>query len=312
MYFDFDVLLRQMLSFYTIILVGFLGYKTKFFRDSEVSALSYLTIRIFLPTMLLTSIVNTAEMDKLRELPSFLLYLVLAFFIMLAIGYISGRFLRLKNPTLGVHSSVVALPNDGYLGYPLWLAVFPDRAGLAIVAACMLYALAQWTIAYPLVTPRGTGVKFQWKRIITIPLVAAYIGIALMLVGFKPVGNPIWDTLTGIGSCTKYTAMIYIGATLAQKGFKRIFGRPALFAMAPIKLLLGPLVVYVLLGLLGILDANYLAMVVMISAMPSPMVICIQAAMTGSDEEYAVGSMVLSTLCCLVTVPIVMHLITLF
>lgn len=310
MNFDFNVLLQQMLSFYTIIAVGFLGYTVKLFRDAEVAALSTLTVRLFLPLMLMTSIVNTVQASMLGELPIFFLHLILALGIMLGIGLLSGLLLRLKNPTLGVHTAAVGFPNDGFLGYPLWLAVFPEQAGLAIVAGSIWYATAQWVIAYPLTIPKNSEVKFHWKRILTLPLIAGMIGTALMLVGFHPVNHPVWDTLTNIGGCTKYVAMLYIGAVLAQKGIRRIFSRPPLFVMAGIKMFLGPILVFLLLSFLGLLDRTYLLMVAMMSAMPSPMIICIQSAMNHSDEEYAVGSMVLSTLVCIVSIPLTMSIIS--
>ena len=81
--------------------------------------------------------------------------------------------------------------------------------------------------------------------------------------------------------------------------------------MSFIKMIVGPVIVALLLGLIPFLDRTYLYMIVMMSAMPSPMVICIQAAMNHSDEEYAVGGMVLNTMVCLGSIPLVMYLVTL-
>lgn len=312
MAFDFQVLLRQMLSFYTLIAVGFLSYRIRLFHEEELAALSRLTVRVFLPIMVFTTILNTVQRAMLPQLPPFLFSLTLAFFIMLGIGWCSGRLLRLKSPTLGVHTAAVGLSNDGFIGYPLWLAVFPDRSGLAIMCACILYVLAQWTVSYPLTIPRGSGVTFHWKKMITPPLIATFAGTILVLCGACSIEGVVWDTLTAIGGCTKYVGMLYIGGVLAQKGLRRLFSRPALFLMAPIKMIAGPLVVYLLLGLLPFLDRTQLLMIVMMSAVPAPMIVCIQAAMNHSDEEYAVGSMVLTTLVCLGTIPLVMYLVTLF
>ena len=301
-----------MLAFYTMIAVGFLSYRTKLFGDAEVSALSALAVRLFVPLMLSTSIVNTVDPSMLGDLPVFLLYLILALGIMMGAGLISGVLMGLKSPTLGIHIASVGFPNDGFIGYPLWLAVFPAQAGLPIVAGSIWYGAAQWLIAYPLTIPQNSGIHFQWRRILTLPLLGSAVGTALMLAGFHPADNPVWNTLTEIGGCTKYVAMLYIGAVLAQKGFRRIFKRPALFVMAAVKMVLGPLAVYLLLRIPGLLDHTYLLMVVMLSATPGAMMICIQAAMNRSDEEYALGCMILSTLVCVVTLPLVMYLVTLF
>ena len=311
MLFDFDVLFGQMLSFYTMIAVGFLAYHLKAVGDREVASLSRVLVQVILPLMLLTNIVNTVKAETLPRFPPLLLSLVLTLLLMLAVGWLSGKLFRLGENTICVHTATMGLPNDGLLGYPLWLAVFPDRAGLAIMASCIVYAIAQWGIAYPLTIPRGSGIKFHWKKMLTPPVIATCIGTVLVLLDVHPAGNMVWDTLAGIGGCTKYVSMLYIGAVVAQKGFRQIFGRPVLFAVTFIKMIVLPLLVALVLGILPFTDPAYFYMIVMLSAMPAPMMVCIQAAMNGSDEEYAVGSMVLSTMVCLGTVPFVMYLITL-
>ena len=102
MNFDFSVLLQQMLAFYTMIAVGFLGYRTKLFGDAEVSALSALAVRLFVPLMLSTSIVNTVDPSMLGDLPVFLLYLILALGIMMGAGLISGVLMGLLPLTVFV------------------------------------------------------------------------------------------------------------------------------------------------------------------------------------------------------------------
>lgn len=311
MNFEFDVLLQQMLTFYTMITVGFLGYKLKLFGDTAVSSLAGLVYNVFVPLMLFTDIVNSVELEMLAALPAFLFYTTVALAVMLVIGFISGRLFRLPPYTLGVHTAVVGFPNDGLVGYPLWFVIFPTHAALGMVGANIFYSVAQWVVAYPLVAYRGGRFKIFWKELLTPPLIASLLAIPLLMIGAQPAGNPIWDTLTEIGGCTKYTAMMYIGGMMAQKGFGRILGRPILFIMSAIKLLLGPVVVYLVLRPLGMLDGTFLAMVVMMAAMPSPMTICLQATMASTDEDYAVGSMVLTTFLCLFTIPVVMYLTTL-
>jgi predicted permease len=141
---------------------------------------------------------------------------------MLAVGWLSGKLFRLGENTIGVHTATMGLPNDGLLGYPLWLAVFPDRAGLAIMASCIVYAIAQWGIAYPLTIPRGSGIKFHWKKMLTPPVIATCIGTVLVLLDVHPAGNMVWDTLAGIGMTTmKETAGI--GTRLAEPDFLNQF-----------------------------------------------------------------------------------------
>ena len=305
---DFEVLIRQMLSFYTMIGVGFGGYCLRMVGDEDVAALSRFLVRIFIPAMLMTNIVNTVRTETLPKLPGLLFALFLTLALMLAIGWGTGKLFGLGEDTQGVHTAMMGLPNDGLLGYQLWLAVFPEEAGLAIMAGCIVYSIAQWGIAYPLTIPKGSETTFHWKKMLTPPLLSSAVGCAMVLADIHPEGNMVWDTLSGIGSCTKYVAMIYIGGVLAQKGICRTFKRPVLFATAFIKMLVIPFAIALILGVLPFLDRTYWCMVVMMSAMPAPVVVCIQAAMNRSDEEYAVGSMVLSTVICLGTIPLVMYL----
>lgn len=303
---DFDVLIQQMVAFYTIMMVGFLAYHLKLLQDEDISSLTSLIVRLLIPLMLLTCILNSTN-DLGAFLPVFC-GLALAQALMLGLGYASGRLFHLKNPTLGVHTAVVGFQNDGFIGDPLWLAVFPNRAGLAILAGSILFSITQWTVSYSLTAVRGNGYHFQLKKIVTPPLVSVIISLILLLVKVHPSGH-IWDTLTGIGNCTKYLAMLYIGASLAQKGFKRLLTRPVLFAMTFVKMLAGPILVFLFLRLLHIVDGTWLVMIVMMMSVPAPVMVCMQAAMNHSDEDYAIGGMVLTTLVSLGTLPLVMYLV---
>ena len=302
---DFGVLIRQMIAFYTMMMVGFLAYRLKLLRDEDISSLTFLITQLFIPLLLLTCILNSTE--DLGALPRVFCGLALGHALMIGLGYVSGRLFRLKEPTLGVHTAVVGFQNDGFVGDPLWLAVFPDRAGLAIVAVSILFAVTQWTVAYPLTAGGGGGYHFQLKKIFTPPLISVIISLILLLAGVHPAGS-VWDAVTGIGNCTKYLAMLYIGASMAQKGFKRLLSRPVLFAMAFVKMLVGPILVFLFLRMLHLVDGTWLLMIVMMMSVPAPVVICVQAAMNRSDEDYAIGGMVLTTLVSLGTLPAVMYL----
>ena len=302
---DFHVLIQQMILFYTIILVGYLAYRTRFLRDEDVASLVFLLPKLFIPLLLFTSILNST--DDLSALGVVFLGLALGHALMIGLGYVTGRLFHLKNPTLGVHTAAVGFQNDGLMGDPLWLAIFPARAGLAIVAVSILYAVTQWTVAYPLTALRGSGYHFRLRNCITPPLVSVLASLAFLALDIHPSGVA-WDALTGVGNCTKYLAMIYIGAAMAQKGFRRLLARPILFPSTLIKMLAGPLLVFLLLRGLGFLDETWMLMIVMMMAMPAPMTLCIQAAMNHSDEDYAIGSMMLSTLVSLATLPAVMYL----
>ena len=55
---QFNILLNQMLMFFTLIIIGFVAQRVKLLVNETIDGLSKLVVRLILPLMVFTTVVN--------------------------------------------------------------------------------------------------------------------------------------------------------------------------------------------------------------------------------------------------------------
>ena len=135
--------------------------------------------------------------------------------------------------------------------------------------------------------------------------VSVFAGFIIMMLNLNLNGNIVWDTMKNVGGTCKYFASIYIGRT----GIKKLKNNVSSFSAAPIKLVLIPLFAYLIIGKTGFLSDNHLIMFIILCATPSGMSLPIVADIAGvNSAEYASAGVVVSTVLCLFTIPIIAYI----
>lgn len=303
-----SVLIDQIILFATLIAIGYLSEKTKLLTNDMIEAMSGIVVKLMIPAMILTVIANGGTREGLMGLfPVFVCSLVMIAFL-LFLGDSTGRLLKLKQPTKNIHTSMVGFSNSGFLGFPILISMFPEKGPLFVAIYIIADALTLWTIGPILTNPESSGKKIDLKKLISPSTMAAVIGVLMVLLNIRPKNIP-WEAVTEIGNMCKYLAMIYIGADMARKGFKEIFKRPVIFSVIPIKLIIAPIIVFCVLNFLNILDSEYVIMLTVIAMLPSMVAVVMLAKSFGSDDEYASGALLSTTLASIFTMPLVMWIV---
>lgn len=299
------VLLNQIMIFTTLLIVGYGAIKCKLINDEDLDHLSKLIVSTILPLMILTvSVSGGSRKDLLGMLP-FMVSAYVMVFTMISLGWLTGKLLKLKQPTRNLHTAVIGFGNYGFIGYPLLIAMFPDKAPLAVAAFLIVDSTTLWTIGPTLANPDTNLKGFDFKKIISPTTISALLAIIMILFNLKP-NNMVWHTLAGIGNMSKFLALIYIGGVIASKGFKKLLLRPIIFWMIPIKLIIVPICVFFIIKFLNIISSDYIIMLTTLAMMPSMVVICILAKTYGSDDDYASGGLLITTIASMITMPFVM------
>ena len=103
--------------------------------------------------------------------------------------------------------------------------------------------------------------------------------------------------------------MFTVGVYLAQVNFREMLRNRKLLAISAVRLIVVPLVVCVLLRLLFAGSEMDMMMAVLIaSACPVGSNIAVYAQLYESDYTYAVETVVVSTLLCIITIPLIMQI----
>lgn len=308
---QFNILLNQMFVFFTLIAIGFVAQRIKLLSNAVIDAMSSMVVRLILPCMVCTTVVNGATIEGVFSKIPFFVCSFLMIGILLVIAFVSSKLMRMRPPTSYINMAVIGFPNTGFIGYPLLLAMFPETGALAVAVYVIVDQVTFWSIVPVLTKPQISLKEISLKKLINPPFISLLIGLILISLNIHP-SNVAWNTITDVGSTSKFFALIYIGADIGRKGFKSIVKRPKVFLTIPIKLIIAPVVVFFVLKALGVLTSEELLMITTLSMLPSMVVVCMLAAQNGSDDEYATAGLIVTTLCSMVTMPLVMKFVTMF
>lgn len=303
-----QALTNQMVVFATLIFIGIFAVKTKLLSSENVDHISAILLRLILPLMLLTVIGSGSTRQEFLSMTPFFFCAVVQYMLCLFFGRASAVVFGIKEPTKGIHTAVAGIGNSGFIGFPLLISMFPKQAPVAIALYVVVDSGVIWTLCPILANPSPVK-KINFRRFVTPTTIAVVLGIFLVFLDWKPRGLA-WETMTNIGATSKYFALLYIGGDIGRKGLKKLFTRPIIFSVLPVRLILCPLAVFLLFRFTGFLPMEYVVMLSVLSMTPSMIVISMLARTYGSDEEYASGAIMLTSLCSIVTMPCMMWLFT--
>ena len=306
----FNIVLEQVCFFTTALAVGFISQRVGFITDEVISCMSRLIMKVILPILVVTVVANGVTRSQLFSVWAFALACFGMYFIHIVISYASGKAIGLKKPEINTHVGSSSFVNSAIIGYPIIMEMFPETSGLFIAAFLIVETFTTWTVGVMILSGANGKGKIDFKKMITPMTVGLFIGILMVLVDIHPQ-NIVWDTLTGIGGLQKYFGLIYIGAVIGQRGFKKLFAKPKVFFTIPVKLLLCPLAVYFIFSALG-LPADSLIAITVFSMLPTMLVITILSIEYDAAPDYASGAILATTISSLVTMPLVFYIISFF
>jgi predicted permease len=293
-------LINQVIVLFVIMVVGFYAKKRRFLNAETDKGLSELLINITLPFMIVTSFNIKYEAEMVANAQQILIY---SFLIHISLIFISKLFFfKFPKNKQQVFRFITIFCNVGFMGYPVLESIY---GGIGVFYAAIFnipFNLLVWTVGVMLYT--GEKDFKSIRKAITNPaLMAVVTGMILFIFSIRlPV--PIETSLRLIGSTTTPISMIIIGSMLAGLKFKDIFSDFSIYYATVVRLLVVPMIVYVVLKLLKA-DEMLLNICVVLQAMPAAVTTAIIAEKYGGDGLLASQCVFITTIVSVITIPIV-------
>ena len=149
--------------------------------------------------------------------------------------------------------------------------------------------------------------KLKLKNILTPPLIATLIA-ALIFVLKPTVPAIIDDTIDTIGAATVPLSMMCIGLSLGDVPIRDSFVKPRLYLISLVRLIICPLLVWLVLGLFDP-DPMILGIAVVLAACPSAVICAILGIQYGRDGTEASEAIFLSTILSVITMPLLVYIL---
>lgn len=233
----FAITLNQMIKLFAFMVCGFVLQK-KVLPDSTGGVLSKLEVNVFLPALCFNTFASQFHLNTFAEKwPHLLVGTVLIVVTGLA-AVPASRLFGKDQVTRDVYNYSLAMPNLGYLGYPLIGAVFGEQMMLDAMLVGLPYQFYVYTVGLHILKPNRD--KFTLKKLINPPMIAIGLGMIVGMLDWQ-VPAVLDETLTMAADCMAPVAMILSGFILGRAGLKKMLGSPKVYVATLLRLAVIPL-----------------------------------------------------------------------
>lgn len=283
---------------------GVFARKKNIITEKGSEDLSNLLINITLPALLLTSFNYNYSLKMFVEAKHIFVYS----FIVNIVILLSSRFMT---PGCDEDSSRVIrfaaiFSNSGFMGYPVLEGLF-GKTGIFYGAIFNIpFNVILFSLGIMIYTDKRD--LRAMKGVVFNPvIIATIIGFIMFLFSIKlpPVLN---RAIVSIGSMTTPLSMIIVGSMLAEMKLKEIFSGSIVYYICFLRLIIAPILSFVILKLIGA-DNLMLQIIVVIEAMPVAVLSPIFAQKYGSNEKLASKSVFITTIVSMITIPLIVILL---
>lgn len=310
------VLLHAVEGVLTLILMGLVGWflAHKGWFSAETKGLfPKLVNYVSLPLFLLYSLVHAFHRDDLIHLIYGAIVPFLAMVICFALSLLLGKVLRIEKKHLGIFRAAFTTSNSIFVGLPVTLALFGEKA----LPYTLLYFFANttffWTIGnYSMSQDTGKEkVKLFSRdtvsRIFSGPIIGFLTALLVILLEL-PLPDFFMNAAQYLGSMTTPLALLFIGITLHGMNLRRIkLNRDLLWVLLG-RFVISPLTISLVAVFLPIPDLMYKVFIIMAS-LPAMVQIVVLSSFYKTDTEYATLVVSVSTLLSIATIPLYMLLL---
>lgn len=290
-------------------LVGVLASKMGILDETGTTKVTKLLLNVIIPMMLLSSYFTEFNSEMLSNM----LYVFAATFIvhMVCIGVIRIFIRKKNNPNFEVESGMALMTNCGCIGIPLVSMILGPGCVFFVSSYMTINSFFVW-IYLPLLLS-GKVTKQNIKKAFLSPcLIAIYIGLILFFTKTSPMlPEMITEPISKIGNCSAPVAMMLSGATVARSDIKGLLKNPRTYLVCFVRLIVCSLITIPIVLLLGMPTDVALAVHISHAAGAGFATVMI-AEDNGKDAGYCAGLMAMATILCIITIPVVVAVFTLF
>lgn len=308
---------ESILPIIVIIILGYFLQVRGWFDDSFGGNLSKLIMNVAMPVSIFVSVMKYLTLDKLISLSGGLIYTFGAFILGYILAFAAVKIFKVRPGRRGTMINTFVNANTIFIGLPLNIALFGDKALPYFLVYYITNTVSTWTLGvYLMTTDSKSGqskeaAKFNWKKLFPAPLVGFLVALVFLVLRL-PVPDFATNTLTYIGNLVTPLSLLYIGIVLAKAGLNTIrFDTDTIVTLVG-RFILAPALMYLLLKFAaagtGMETTEFKTFVVQ-SAAPALAVLPILADQGDGDVEFSTNVVTLSTILFIIVVPIVVTLL---
>ncbi len=298
---------------FLMMVPGFAARKKGWIDNSSMLSLSRVMLYFCYPCLIFTSITGNYS---LAELGGSVVLPIGSAMIML-VGYIVGYcYCRLKGGLGdGQRRSFIfqcTMNNYSFLPIAVIMSMFGSELVAPLILSTLGAELVMWTIGILTISGRKLSVS-SLRAMLSPPLLGVYAAMVVLvvfavcgldkslLVSRGEKGFYLYNSLRTLGQGTVPLAMTIAGARMAQLKFEHVHNK-LVYVLSGLRLVVIPLAA---IGVLSMLDmsAEYRTILLIVAVMPVSLNSLLLNELYGGNRELIAGSVLLSHVLSLVSVP---------
>lgn len=293
-------ILNQVGKMFFLMIVGYFAFKKKWISETGTQQISNVLLKICTPAILMASFDIPFSIDKLVGL---VIALVLGV-ISLVVSIIVAKFVYRGDYRIEEFSLVFS--NCAFIGIPLVQGVLGMEAVFYLSAYLLAFYIFAWTYGVYLISKR--------RDLITLKLIVyspAVIGTVLgLFIFFFPYPLPefIMHPIVMIGNVNTPMAMIVLGCYIANTDLVSLLKDHRIYLVCFYRLILVPLAITLVFCLVPNRYLEIKNVVLIAASAPVGVMVALFAQQYKHDFEYGARIVSLSTILCMITIPIVLVL----
>ncbi|MCD7738004.1 MAG: AEC family transporter [Lachnospiraceae bacterium] len=301
----FFTVFYQMIALLILIGAGYIAARTGMLDEHTSTKMSAMILNIFNPMLALSSASGAIGQIPLGQMGQVALIAVGMFLLFILIGRICSPFFAKDIFQKKIFELMFVFSNLGFMGIPVVSSVLGSEYVVYVTEFMMIYNVFFYT--YGLAMMDGKFTAASLKKLIT-PGNLLVFGSIFVLVFSIQLPSFVSTAVTYLGNVTSPMAMMTIGYALSKASLKDIFTDKKLYLFTFIKLLVIPLALLPLLKLLPI-PSDLIPLCMIMFGMPVGNMPLILGNERGIDCTTCSAGIIMTTLFCLVTIPLLMAIV---
>lgn len=292
----------QMLALLLMILAGWYVTKTGMMDGHTNSQMSNMIVRVFNPMLIVANAVNAVGQISLRTMGLVGIIAVFMFLVFILSGMVLSPFFHEEGQQRKMYQMMFVFSNLGFIGIPVVSGILGPAYVIYVTEFMLVYNFVFYTYGISLM--EGSFTFSSLKGMINPGTIFSIVAMLVIILEIQVPGF-IKTTVTYLGNVTSPMALIAVGFTLANSSLKSIFGQPRLYILAAVKLLIIPLALLPLLRMVTA-DVSLIQVCMIMFGMPIGNMPLILATQKGIDSSTCSAAIILTTILCVFTVPVLL------
>lgn len=297
-------IIGALITIFLLIIPGVIFQKKNVITKEQGNGINSVIMNLTWPCLVIDAMQMEYSKQILEDSVYAMIVCLLVFLLIYMLTVAIAKTVKMEKKRQYLLCFMLLFGNTGFIGIPVMKALYGGEAVFYAAIIELINDVLIFTVGI-LMIQKSAGVdpKMKWKELLSPGMVGVMIGLGLFLLQIS-LPEMIGQAVEMIGNATTPLTMFMIGIQLGELKWKDIVGDIQVYLVSLLKLLLIPVMVLMILRWKTVSFTLLEKTLILSFAMPVGSVAAIFTKQYKSDVEFAAKSVLISTVLCMLSIPI--------